>query len=64
MAQCAAKKAISGYAQNLKKLVKEAHIEFLEGMKEQNLKNDHAFAGFPEMKSMQGEYLFRRERRQ
>jgi len=42
----------------------EDQLEFLEGMKGHLLKNEHAFAGFPEMKSMQEEYLFRRERRQ
>jgi hypothetical protein len=61
MTQCAANRAISGYAHNLKKLVMEAQLEFLEGMKGDPLKNDHAFVGLPEMKSMQKEYLFRRE---
>jgi len=64
MAQSPAERAISDYAHNLKKLVIEALLEFLEGMKGHLLKNDHAFTGFMEMKLMQEEYLFGKERRQ
>lgn len=57
MAHWAATRSIWDYAHDLKKRGVEAQIQFLESMKGHPLEDDHAFAGFPEMKALEEKYL-------
>lgn len=61
MAHWAATRSIWDYAHDLKKRGVEAQIQFLDGMKGHPLEDDHAFAGFPEMKAMEERYLPKEE---
>jgi 2-methylisocitrate lyase-like PEP mutase family enzyme len=57
MAHWAATRSIWDYAHSLKASGIEAQTEFLQNMKGHPLEDDHAFAGFPEMRRLEGKYL-------
>jgi 2-methylisocitrate lyase-like PEP mutase family enzyme len=57
MAHLASNRALWDYAHGLKKGGAEAQIQFLEKMKGHPLEDDHAFAGFPQMRGLEEKYL-------
>lgn len=57
MAHWAATRAIWDYAHDLKQRGVDAQLQFLDRMKGHPLEDDHAFAGFTEMKAMEEKYL-------
>jgi 2-methylisocitrate lyase-like PEP mutase family enzyme len=57
MAHWAATRSIWDYAHGLKKLGIKVQTEFLQNMKGHPLEDDHGFAGFPEMRRLEGKYL-------
>lgn len=57
MAHMAANRGLWDYAHSLKSGGAEAQIKFLNGMKGHPLEDDHAFAGFPQMRTMEEKYL-------
>jgi 2-methylisocitrate lyase-like PEP mutase family enzyme len=57
MAHMASNRALWDYAHSLKSEGAEAQIKFLNSMKGHPLEDDHAFAGFPQMRRMEENYL-------
>ena len=57
MAHMAANRGLWDYAHSLKSGGAEAQIKFLNSMKGHPLEDDHAFAGFPQMRTMEEKYL-------
>lgn len=57
MAHFPATRSIWDYANDIKKFGVKAQINFLNSMKGHALEDDHAFAGFPEMKKLEEKYL-------
>jgi len=57
MAHWAATRSIWDYAHDIKKRGVDAQLQFLDSMKGHPLEDDHAFAGFTEMKAMEEKYL-------
>jgi len=57
MSQWAAIRGIWDYAYDLKTRGVDAQLDFLEKMKGHPLGDDHAFAGFSEMRAMEEKYL-------